>query len=66
MLKKVVFAAALTLGFVTSFHYGRGSGVPKGVTVSTPVSASNCPCDEDPDYESCCKSHAFQCPYGCS
>jgi hypothetical protein len=41
MFKKVLFASALTLGFLTSFHFGRNGGA---VRVDVPTKAAACDC----------------------
>jgi hypothetical protein len=58
MLKKVVFAAALTLGFVTSFHYGRATKL-----TITPAASAGCYCGPLND---CCNWNPQCEPDGCS
>jgi hypothetical protein len=45
MLKKVIFAAALTLGFVTSFSFGRGIIHTNKIEIGTPAGACCYPGD---------------------
>jgi hypothetical protein len=42
MLKKLVFAAALAIGFVTSFHLGSTSGAASGPSVQLLRDARAC------------------------
>jgi hypothetical protein len=58
MLKKAIFAAALALGFVTSFHFARGQALPDRVEVKKAAACGDCQpgegmscCDVD---MSCC------------
>jgi hypothetical protein len=48
MLKKAIFATALALGFVTSFHMGRAADGTKAIQVDTASTAAACPdsCDD--------------------
>jgi hypothetical protein len=44
MLKKAIFAAALTLGFVTSFHIARGAdGKQTSIRIEAASQAVACP-----------------------
>jgi hypothetical protein len=56
MLKKVIFAAALALGFVTSFHVAKGQVIPNRVEITK---ASACRCD--PNVYACCMTDTSCC-----
>jgi hypothetical protein len=45
MLKKAIFVAVLGLGFVTSFHFGKGEILPSKVEITTPAGACCDPWD---------------------
>jgi hypothetical protein len=57
MLKKVLFAAALTMAFVTSFHFGRDGILPSKASVVPTAGACECNCGESwcrDFYPGCC------------
>ena len=61
MLKKVIFAAALSLGFVTSFQVGRGGAVATARASSAQSSTDlrpGCPCPWNDCY---CRMGLLQC-----
>jgi hypothetical protein len=54
MLKKVIFATALALGFVTSFHFGKGKMLPKAVELTASAGACCTPMDPGCCLVGCC------------
>jgi hypothetical protein len=48
MLKKIIFVAALGLGFVTSFHFGKTAGGGQAsIRVNVPAKAAACGCNPE-------------------
>lgn len=56
MLKKAIFVAVLGLGFVTSFHFGKGKLLPNKVEITAPAGACCYPGDTD-----CCRVSGACC-----